>query len=463
MAAEPHPVDAQIEPTGPCTRLLKVRVPEPRVTAEIEATFRNVERTVQFPGFRPGRAPRRMVEAKLGAKVLEEVKERLVQTAVDEVIEREKLQAIGSPRLDWEKVALTRGQEFAFEITVDVRPTFEVPDLATLEVARPDLTVTDAAVDAEIERLREERATVRDAGEEGLRERGVVTMHVKVTVGDETIVDAHEVEFQHGGDVLGGMEVAGLSAALLGKAKGETVTLAQKLPDDFRDEAHRGKEAAFAFTLEGVQHVELPAADDAFAKESDYEGVDDMRAELRKKLERDAENGKDAALDRAIVASLLAAAPFDVPPSLVASETRRMLQRYEAQFRRQGVPEDQIEPQLRQLVGAAADRVKQDLRASFLLDRIASDRKVFVTENEVRLEVARMAQRYDRTLSEMEATLEKQGVLPALRSELRERKTVAELRRVVKIVEPSAAGASAPEPASEPAAPPAESGTATSA
>lgn len=439
---EAHPVDAEIQETGPCSRLLKIRVPSPRVDAEIEATYRNVERTVQFQGFRAGRAPRKLVEARLGPRILDEVKERLVQSAVDEVIDRQKLQAVGSPHLDWEKVQpLERGKDFGFEIGIDVKPTFDLPDLAALEVVRPDLTVTDGDVDAEVQRLREERATVRDAGDEPLREKGVVSMHVSVKVGDETVVDAHDVEWQHGTDVLGGMELAGLSAALLGRKKGETAELTQKLPDDFREEAHRGKDAVFALTLEGVQHVDLPEADDAFAKEMDYEDVADMRGELRKKLERSAEQNREPALDGAIVDRLLQAAPFEVPPSLVRAETERMLRRYEAQLRRQGVPEDELEAQLRQLVGAAAQRVQRDLRASFLLDRIATERKVFVTETEVAQEVGRMAQRYDRTLAEMEATLESQGVLPALRAELRERKTVADLRGVVKIVEREGAGA----------------------
>jgi trigger factor len=179
----------------------------------------------------------------------------------------------------------------------------------------------------------------------------------------------------------------------------------------------------------------------------DYDGVEDMRKELRKKLERSAEENRDQALDGAIVDALLAAVPFEVPPSLVVSETQRMLRRYEAQFRRQGIPEDQLESHLRQLVGAASERVKRDLRASFLLDRIAADRKVFVTENEVRQEVARMAQRYDRSLAEMEAALEQQGILPALRSELRERKTVASLRSVVKVTERTAGEPAQPEAA----------------
>jgi trigger factor len=435
MSSQTHPVEAQVEETGPCSRNLKIKVPQARVDAEIESTFRTVEKNVAFPGFRAGRAPRKMVEAKLGGQVLSEVKERLVQAAVDEVIDAHKLQAVGSPRMEWEKAVLARGQDFAFEIGIDVRPTFALPDLAAITVQRPDLTVKDEAVDREVESLRESRATVADAGDEPLRDRGIVALHVRIDVGGETVVDAGDVEWQAGSDMLGGMEIAGLSASLVGKKKGESAEFTQKLPDDFKDEAHRGKDAKVTLTLENVQHVTLPEVNDEFAKEMDYDGVEDMRKELRKKLERQAEQNKDAALDGAIVEALLAAVAFEVPPSLVAAETERMLRRYEAQFRRQGVPEQDIEVQLRQLLGAAAQRVKRDLRSSFLLDRIATERKVFVTENEMRQEIARIGQRYDRTPAEMETILERQGVLPALRAELRERKTVAEIRGIVKVVE----------------------------
>lgn len=439
MSTDTHPVEAQIEETGPCSRLLRITVPQARVDSEIESTFRNVEKNVAFPGFRPGRAPRKMVESRLGGQVLAEVKERLVQAAVDEVIDAQKLQAIGSPRMDYDKFELTRGAEFRFDIQIDVRPTFTVPDLAGLEVVRPDTSVSDADVDRDLESLRESRASVRDAGDEPLRAKGIVSLGVKISVGDETIVDAQGVEWQAEGDVIGGMQIDGLCAGLVGKKKGESATFVQKLPDDFKDEQHRGRDANVVLSVESVQHVDLPEVTDDWAKEMDYEGVEDMRKELRRKLERAAEQNKDAALDRAIVDALLAATPFEVPPSLVAAETEKMLRRYEAQFRRQGVPEQDIEAQLRALLGAAAQKVKGDLRASFLLDRIAADRKVFVTENEMRQEIARIGARYDRNPAEMETVLESQGVLPALRAELRERKTVAELRGVVKIVDRAAA------------------------
>jgi len=157
----------------------------------------------------------------------------------------------------------------------------------------------------------------------------------------------------------------------------------------------------------------------------------EIRADLAKRLGAQIER----LTDESVAGSLLEAAPFDVPPSLVASETDRMLGRYEMQLRQQSLPEESIPKLLDEARAQAETRVKRDLRLSFLLDAIATERKVFVTENEVRSELAQVAARYEKSVPDMEDYMERNRLMPALRSELRDRKTMAELRKVVKIVD----------------------------
>jgi FKBP-type peptidyl-prolyl cis-trans isomerase (trigger factor) len=126
-----------------------------------------------------------------------------------------------------------------------------------------------------------------------------------------------------------------------------------------------------------------------------------------------------------------------------------MLRRYEAQLRQQGVDEETIPKLVEQAHSQAQSRVQRDLRLSFLLDKIAAERKVFVTENETRQEVAGIAARYGKGLPEMEEYMERNGLLPALRSELRDRKTLRDVRGVVKVVDDVPAAAAASEPAGE--------------
>jgi len=433
MSVEEKSLAVEIEDAGPCSKKVRITVPAERVDKEIEDTYRNVQKAVHFKGFRPGKAPRKLVEAKLGERVLHDVRERLVQTAVEEAVRDAGLQTLGDAEADWEQIEVTRGADLTFDVTVDVRPEFELPELAGVEVERPVLEVTDAMVDRELERLRMERASAEDAGDDPLEERGLASLAVKLDCEGRTIVEETGIEWAHPSDVLGGMLVDGMAAGLLGRKKGESAEFTVKLPENFRDDDLRGKDATVAITLESVQKVTLPELNDAFAAELDYDDVDELRDDIRKQLDRQAETRLERALDERIVEALLEKVPFDLPPSLVRRETGRMLARYQTKLRQDGVPEEQIREELARAHAEAETRVKRDLRASFVLDRIASDRKVFATENEVQQELARMAASYNRSLEDMEDHMLQNGLMPSLRASIRERKTIGELRDVVTL------------------------------
>ncbi len=441
MSAELPPLAVQVEDAGPCSKKVRITVPAARVDREIEETFKNVSRAVQFKGFRPGKAPRKLVEARLGDRVMADVKERLVQNCVEEALRDGKLDTLGEAEADWEKIAVSRGAEMTFEVTVDVRPEFTLPELAELTVERPVLVVTDEHVDRELARLRRERATVEDAGDAPLEEGGTATLAVRLECEGQVVVDETGIEWEHPSDVLGGMLVTGMAAGLVGKAKGAGAEFDVTLPENFRDDALRGKPAKVAVTLETVQRVVLPELNDSFAAELDYDDVAELRDDVRKRLERNVAQTLDRALDERIVEALLAAVPFELPPSLVKRETGRMLARYQTRLRQDGLPEQQIGEELARAYAEAETRVKHDVRASFVLDRVATSRKVFATETEVAQEISRMSVAYDRTPEEMEDQMREQGLLPSLRASLRERKTLAELRKLVKVTEPAAPAA----------------------
>ncbi len=438
MTQDAPSLDVQVEDLGPCSKKLTITVPADRVDREIDETYRNVMRAVQFPGFRAGKAPRKLVEAKLGPRVLDEVRQRLVESSVDEAVREREMKVIGTGDLDWENVKLERGSEMAFELTVDVHPEFDVPDLSGIQVERPSLDVTDEQIDGEIERLRFQQAKVDEAGDEPLADRGIAELEVAVRVGEETLLEGAETQWQHPNPVLGGMQIDGLADGLLGERAGSSVVFKQVLPDDFRDEQFRGKEAEITLDVKGVQKVTLPEVDDAFAQDMDYDDLEEMRDELRKQFERRLDQARDDALDEAVIAALIEAIPFELPPKLREQETERTLRRYEARLREQGIPEEQIPPVLAQARANADTEVLTQLKSSFILDRIGADRKVLVTESEVQQELANMATRYNRTPAEMQEYMERQDLMGSMRATLKERKTVRELRDVVQIVDAQA-------------------------
>ena len=230
-----------------------------------------------------------------------------------------------------------------------------------------------------------------------------------------------------------------MATGLLGKKKGDSAEFEVPLPDNFRDENLRGKPAKVALTVESIQKVTLPELNDAFAAELDYDDVEELRDDIRKQLGRQVEVRLERALDERVVEALLEKVPFDLPPSLVRRETGRMLARYQTQMRQDGHPEEKIREELARAHAEAETRVKRDLRASFVLDKIATERKVFATENEVHQELARMAASYHRSVEEMEDQMLQNGLMSSLRASIRERKAIGELRKLVTLKESEAA------------------------
>src|SRR5690349_6357164 len=131
MSSEAPALDIQVENAGACSKVLKITDPASRVDHEIEETYKNVQRNVQFPGFRPGKAPRKLVEAKLGERVMAEVLENLVQSVYDDAVDTTKLKTVGAPRAK-DPPALVKGAPYAISIEVDVRPEFQLPKLEDL-------------------------------------------------------------------------------------------------------------------------------------------------------------------------------------------------------------------------------------------------------------------------------------------------------------------------------------------
>ncbi len=432
---ESENLSVEIEEVGPCSKKLSITVPAERVDHEIEQTMKNVSRTVQFPGFRAGKAPRKMVEARVGPQVLADVKQRMVEQAIDDAVRQAELKPVGGGKLDFETIEFERGADLKFDVTLDVRPEFDIPDLSEVSVTRPALSVTDDHIAEQVEQIRLESAQVQDKSDGPIAEHGMADLTVDLTVEEDTILEDAETQWSHPSDLLGGMLITGFAEELMGKSKGDVVSFTQPLPDQFRDPELRGKDADIKVTVGDVRNVTLPDVDDKFAQDMDYDDLEEMRDEIRKQLERRLADAEEEALDEAVVNAVLEAIPFEVPPSLQEAETTRMLRRYAARLNQEGIPEEQIGAHLQQAQTEASTKVVHDLRASFILDKIATERKVFVTESEVHQELTTMAARYNRTPDEMEAYMERQELMTSLRSTLRERKTVRELRDVLTIVD----------------------------
>ncbi|HEX6536708.1 MAG TPA: trigger factor [Gemmatimonadaceae bacterium] len=386
-------------------RLLEVSVPVEEVrSAEDRAAHRYASR-VRLPGFRPGKAPAAMVRKKFADAIRQEAIEALVQDAFKEVLEREKLDLATQPHVH--DLKFNDGQPLTFELHLEVRPTVELPRTTGFRVQRTVRPVTDEQVQEQIDNLREERATwspVEDRAQPG----DMVTVQLATAEESGEVGEGREYRIVIGS----GQAIPGVEEVIMETAPGATTERPVKWPDDFPDESQRGKTKNVRVTVKDVKRKSLPELDDAFAREvGDFESLDALRTTVREDLVRHAEREADAEVRQKLLDDIIAANPFDVPPSWVAQLVQAYIQAYQ-------VPEEERERFENEFRGMAERQVRRDL----VIDTIAKRESLAATEGDIDARVAEVAQKRNADPGQVYASLQKAGRIRELERSITEDK-----------------------------------------
>jgi trigger factor len=426
-------VEAKVEDAGPCLKKIHVTVPAERVREEVDHAYLELIKGVHVPGFRQGHLPRKVAEMRFGKALRHEVKGSILEKAFGEALDRHGLTPLGQPDLHGGEEEIDPAKPFTFEVTVEVRPEIKVPDLKGIAVRRPAVKVEEKDVEKALEDLRLEKAELRPAEDRVVAERDMVVLDAAVLVAGERIIDAENVQYRHPSEVVAGVSVPGVSKAILGKKQDEDFVVKVVLPGNFKLTDHAGKEADLRLTIRDVKRFHLPALDAEFAKAMDFDSVDELRAEARKAVEREKSLEAEKALDDAILDAIIAKAPIQLPEGIIKKEIGQVLARYQADLHMQGAPQEVIEEKLAEVQGSAAEHVGREFRVAFLVEELAKQKGIFVTEGEVDEQIVLMAGRYGRSPEEMRKYLEQRDIVPSLRGRLRERKVLEAVRKDVKI------------------------------
>ena len=307
-------MQVSVESTGKLERRMQVQVPAERVSEEIAARLKTISRTARLNGFRPGKAPLKVIRQQFGPQVHREVIGELLQSSYAEAVTQKQLTPAGSPRI--EPQSMDEGQDLKYTATFEVFPDLELQPMESLEIDRVTAEVTEADVDAMIERLRKQQmrysAVTRGAADGD-----------KVTIDFEGAIDGVAFAGGKGENVaitLGeGRMLPDLEKGLVGAAAGEKRDIAVNFPADYRAAELAGKQAIFATEIKTVEEPVLPEVDEEFFKAFGVtEGGlpklrEDVAANMRRELEQALRNrNKAVAMDK-----LYAANPTDVPNVLL--------------------------------------------------------------------------------------------------------------------------------------------------
>lgn len=383
-------------------RRLQIAVAATRVVEARTKAATRVAKQVRVPGFRPGKAPVGMVRKQYGAAIDQEAVEALLREAFEMVVTEQKLELVTQPHAH--DVKFGEDQSLSFELHCEVRPTLTLDKLEGFRVMRPTDVVTDEQVQEQIERLRDQRATWTPA--EGKANEGDLVTVMLATEEDGTIPEGREYRLVMGA----GQVIPAIEEIVMTMNPGETVERSVTWPEDFPDEAQRGKTRQVRVALTEVKRKALPALDDAFAREmGDFDSLAAFEQVVRADMAAAAVRDADAAARTQLLDEIVQANPFDLPPSWV----KQMIRAYAEAYR---IPEAELVKFGDEIQGMAERQVRRDL----IIDTIAEREGLVATEKDVDDQVAELAEKRGTEPGPLYASLQKAGRLRELERSITE-------------------------------------------
>jgi len=386
-------------------RLIEVRVPVQAVRDAEDKAAKRYASTVRLPGFRPGKAPAAMVKKRFKDAIRQEVIESLVQEAFKEVMDREQLKVASQPHVH--ELKFEEGEPLSFELHLEVRPDVELARTQGFRVSRTQAAVADDNVREQIEQIREQKAAWTPVNEKPAP-GDMVTVQLATASESGDMPEAKEYRLVLGG----GQAIAGIEELIMQLEPAETAERPVRWPDDFPDEAQRGKTKPVQVTLQDVKRKSLPPLDDAFAREvGDFESLDALITTVRKDLEEHASREADAGVRQQLLDQIASANAFDVPPSWVNQLIDSYAQAYQ-------VPEEEKDRFRGEFRPVAERQVRRDL----IIDTIAEREGLKATEGDIDDRVAEVAKKRGADPGQVYASLQKAGRLREIEQSITEEK-----------------------------------------
>ncbi len=413
---------SSVEQLSPTRVRINVQVPFTELEPDFQRAYKELAKQIRLPGFRPGKAPAKLLEARFGREaMLDQVVNEALPARYGQAVMDSEVQPLGQPEIEVTKKEY--GEELAFTAEVDVRPKIDLPDLSALRVSVDPIEVSDEDVDAELESLRARFGTLTGV-ERPVATGDFVSIDLSATVDGEEVPNAAAEGLSH--EVGSGRLIAGLDDALVGLSVDESREFTAKLAAG----EHAGQDAQVTVTVRSVKERQLPEPDDEFAQlASEFDTIEELRANLRDQVRQtkraqQAEKIRDAAME-----ALLGQVDVPLPEAVVQSQydsavhnALSSLDHDEAKLAEtlaeQGRTREEFDAEAR---AAAEDDVKRQL----VLDALADDLEIQVGQDDLTERLVATSRQYGIEPQQLLAYLQENNQLPAMFADVRRGLTMA--------------------------------------
>jgi len=409
-----------VENISTVKKKITIEIPQDDVAKEREKAVAKIAKKAKLPGFRPGKAPRSVVERHYGEDIQSDVMNKLIADAYFQAVQEHKISPVDMPEIS--DVSLDKGSPLSFSATVEVRPNIELGTYDGIEVKEEPLTVSDEELEQTINRLREMYAQLE------------VVEGRPAEKGDSIIIDFEG--FREGKSIAGakasdhmltlgsGNLIPGFEDQLVGVNKGEAKEISVSFPADYTNKDLAGKDAVFKVMVKEIKRAVMPEVNDDFAKDiGNHNTVEELRARVKEDMEARKRDELASSQREELLSKLVDAHTFDVPPGMVERELQAMMKQQAVRLARQGmdVKSFDAEKYREERLPLAERRVKGLL----ILDAVADREKVTVIDEELSAELQVLSRKSGQPVETIKKYYESQeGGMDNLRSSLIQEKTL---------------------------------------
>ncbi|AZA11958.1 trigger factor [Corynebacterium gerontici] len=401
---------------------LTVEVPFEELKSEVDQAYSALAQQINIPGFRRGKAPRQLIDARVGrGPLLEQVVNDMLPSRYQQACEEHELAVIGQPNIDITKIEDNELVEFTAE--VDVRPEITVPDFSKISVTVPALKVDDEAVEKQIDQLRERFGELKDTKRK-LKTDDFAVIDLKATVDGEEIEEAatEGMSYQVGSGDL----IKGLDTALRGMKTGESGDFTTTLENG----EHEGKEATVTVTVQQTKERKLPELDEEFVQmASEFDTVEELRDSTKEQVEQQAKTTQAGAIRDEVLKAALAETDFELPQGVVDEQVHAQLHQILGQFggdekmlnsilESQGMDREEFDANNRK-------NSEEAVRTQLFLDAVAEEEQPEVSQQELTDHILFTAQSYGMDPNEFVMQLQQSGQIANLFADVRRGKALA--------------------------------------
>ncbi len=433
-------MEVLVAETGPCSRALTITVPPALVKEHLERMYASAQQQIQMKGFRPGKVPRAIVEKKFGASILAEAKEQMLNRFFGEACRSKDISPVGRIAIDdFETLEVKPGASLQFTAKIDVRPVFELKSSKGLEVEAFEGEASEADIDNALKEIVHQKRTIQpttDAAQDG----DFLKCNYTFLDGSGKEVHARKDVQLNTRTPIHGTDEAAFTAAVIGATAGKDLTIPLTFPANFEKDAVRGQTGTVCVSVQEVLRVTAPPVDDALAKGLEFEDVAALRADLKARISQEKQRLGKGRQEEQCLQALISQHDIALPPTLIEEQQRASLGALGHRLEQNGASEEEIKKKLEESKDEAHQDAQRRVRLFFLIEAVAKQQKLFVTETDMEAEFRGIAASNSTaenqfTSAQVREHLERENRLGELRLSVLERKVRDFLRENAKIVD----------------------------